>query len=96
MRIRIIQKIIDKIRGKKPSFVTGKNNKIFIQNQNEEYLLKNLGEVLHITGDNNVIKFVSEHLKTFPIGLKIDIYGSNNYIEIHEPNFWSRKTDQAN
>lgn len=86
MRIKFIQKIIDKIRKKNKILIKGKNNTIFIQSEDKIFFLNNAKYGFKIEGYNNTVKFVSKNLKTFPKGLFILIKGNNNYIEIHEPN----------
>ena len=86
MRIKFVQKIIDRIRCKKQKRIQGTNNTVIIKSKNKTIKLnKKING--SIVGDNNTIIFHSNNLNEFPSGLYITINGNENYIEIHEPNF---------
>lgn len=86
MRIRIIQKLINIIRFKNYRV---KNNKILFETDNRIVnmsFLNLFNKNCNIRGDNNIIIFRFNTLK-FPKGLKINIHGNDNYIEIHQNHF---------
>ena len=86
MRIKFVQKIIDKIRRKKQKKIKGTNNIVLIKSNNKTIKLNKKFNG-SIVGDGNTIIFHSNNLNKFPSGLYIVINGNENYIEIHEPNF---------
>ena len=73
-------------------FITGENNQIYSIDDDGnkiEITQKEKGLPFYIKGDNNRIIFhrSKENLDILPKGLIIKIKGSNNNIEIYEPNF---------
>lgn len=92
MRIKFIQNLIDILRHKKKlninfnPYIKGTNNKIVFKTSKNDVVKNILDKNLTISGNNNTIIFISDNVK-FPKGLKLNIVGDYNYVEIHKPNF---------
>lgn len=90
MRIKIIQKLIDILRGKRFFNFVGKNNKIIIPDKCKFNLIKLfVFSRIKIKGDNNTIIFRGNFSKTNFLNIRkeltIYIYGDNNIIDIEFP-----------
>ncbi|MBO5948524.1 hypothetical protein J6Q66_06795 [bacterium] len=90
MKIKIIQKLIDILRGKRFFNFVGKNNKIIIPDKCKFNLIKLFAfSRIEIKGDNNMIIFRGEFkLKNYfniLLNLDLKIKGNDNTIDIEFP-----------
>lgn len=92
MRIKVVQDFIDILRCKKKfiinfnPYINGTNNKIIFKTGKKNVAKNIINKNLTISGNNNTVIFISDNIK-FPKGLRLNIEGDNNYVEIHKPNF---------
>jgi len=95
MRIKFIQKIIDKIRKKNTQYLINNKDNLFAYYCNGYYKIKYRSkfENFNVTGKNNKIIFLSNPSYYMPTGLNITVTGDNNLIIIEEPNFVNTAID---
>ncbi|MBR3604658.1 MAG: acyltransferase [Candidatus Gastranaerophilales bacterium] len=86
MRIKIFQKIIDKLRNKKSKKKNLCKNNFVAWYSKNKYQQIHSSNCISISGKNNKIIFLSATHKKIK-GLNIVVNGNNNVIVIEEPNF---------
>ena len=90
MRVKVFQKLIDVLRGKRFFNFVGKNNKIIIADKCQFNMIKFFAfSRIKIKGNNNTIIFCGDFkLKNYfniLYGLKLEINGNDNLVEIEFP-----------